>query len=183
MSELEDLLAEAAEITKPSLDGLGRISAAAQKFRELERKRETLLNAAKELGDQIAVITEKDIPALFDEYKIREFVMDDGSSLALKPIYVGKITDDTREQAYEWLENNGYGNLVKTTVEARFGMGEFEKARTLADQLEKQGFVVNAGQSVHSSTLGKFIKTMTLADKDIPVELFHPTILRRAVFS
>lgn len=182
MSELEALLAEAAEVTKPSMDGLGRVAEAAQKLRKLEARANALLAEAALIAEQIKLITEKDIPALFDEYHLKEFTTDDGRKLAVKPIYIGKILPEDRAVAYQWLETNGYGGLVKTSVEAQFAMGELDKAKALQNLLIDKGYMVNAEQTVHPQTLGKFVKTLSIAGKDIP-SMFNPNILRRAKFS
>jgi hypothetical protein len=179
-SELLDLLDDAAEATKPSIDGLGRASALAQRFEALEIEATALLAKAKEVSDQMAVIAERDIPALFDELKIRDLTLDNGRTLSIKNTYIGKIPEERREEAYTWLEDHAMGALVKTKVEAQFGMGELAKAKALQEQLIEQGFVVNADRSVHPATLGKFVKTMLLAGNEIPKELFQPNVLRRA---
>lgn len=179
-NELLDLMNEAAEATKPSLDGLGRASALAQTLQKLELQHTALLEEAAELAKQIAKLSEQDIPALFDELKMREVTLSNGRTLSLKNIYVGKIPEDKKDDAYEWLEDHGHGDVVKTKVEAQFGMGELETAKKLAKELEAKGFIVNAGRSVHASTLGKLVKTVYMAGGTLPSELFTPNVLRRA---
>ena len=182
MSELKALLAEAAEATRPSMDGLGRVSAVVQSLRDLEARAARLTNQLGLIEEQARVLRETDLPALFDEYSLREFVMDDGCKLAIQQTYVGKITEDDKPKAFSWLETHGYGDLVKTAVEAQFAMGEYEKAKKLQATLLAQGLQVKASQSVHSATLGKFVKTRLQAGKDVP-SLFNPSVLRKAKFS
>lgn len=180
MEDISALLSEAAALTKPTLEGLGRASAMATEIESLEAQISELNAKAKMLGEKLTVLAERDMPALMDELNIKEFTLKNGRMVKIKPIYIGKIDADHKDEAYAWLEKNGYGNLVKTSVEARFGMGDLDEAKELAEKLEAAGYVINVGQSVHSATLGKFIKTMLVEGKELPEDLFHPNVLRRA---
>jgi hypothetical protein len=180
MDDISALLSEAAALTKPTLEGLGRASAMASEIEALEAQIAELNAKAKDLSEKLTILSERDMPALMDELNIKEFTLKNGRTVRIKPIYIGKIDADHKEEAYEWLEKNGYGSLVKTAVEARFGMGDIDQAKELAEKLEAAGYVVNVGQSVHSATLGKFVKTMLVEGRELPEALFHPNVLRRA---
>lgn len=181
--DIMDLLKEAEEAAKPSMDGLGQLSDLVQRMIALEGEKATLDAKSAEIGKAITELSERDIPAMLDQLKMREFTMTDGKKLAIKQTYVGKIPEDKKTEAFDWLESHGFGTIVKTAVEAEFGMGQLNEAKKLAAELSAAGYVVNADQSVHSSTLGKFVKMMLTEGKDIPQDLFNPMVLRRAKVS
>lgn len=178
--ELAALLGEAAEVTRPSVEGLGQLSELAGKMLDIEEQMEELAARAAALNEVHKQLAERDIPALFDELKIKSFTLQNGAKLEIGKKYFGKIPDERKGEAVLWLEEHQYGDLVKTALEAKFGMGEFEKALELQARLQKEGYQVTADQSVHSSTLGKFVKDRMEAQQEIPQMLFNPVCLRAA---
>jgi hypothetical protein len=182
-SELMSLLAEAEEVSKPDVGNLGVLTDLVQKLIALQAEKSEADARAADLGKQITQIEEKDIPVLLDQLHLRGLDLDDGRSLGIKETYVGKIPEEKKQAAFQWLEEHGFGTLIKTEVQAQFGMGQLDKAKELAERLAADSFVVNVEQAVHPGTLGKFVKGQLTSGKDIPQELFNPMVLRRAKIS
>ena len=57
--------------------------------------------------------------------------MKDGSNVEIKPFYTGTISKEKQEEAFEWLRDNGYEDLIKNQVIVKFGRAEDEKAKSL----------------------------------------------------
>ena len=52
----------------------------------------------------------------------------DGSSVDVKPNYSANITIANREAAFNWLRNNGLGDIIKNEILVSFGRNEDNKA-------------------------------------------------------
>jgi len=181
--DIMSLLEEAAEVTKPVAADLGQLSVLANRMLDLEAKLLAAEAEMKTISESLRNVSEKEIPAMLDQLKIKSLKLADGRTLGLKETFVGKIPEDKRPAAFQWLEEQGLGTMVKTEVSAEFGMGQFDAAKGLAEELTQKGFVVNAKQSVAPATLGKFVRTRLTEGKEIPADLFNPMVLRRAKIS
>jgi hypothetical protein len=66
---------------------------------------------------------------LFEERGVKSIKMKDGQSVEIKPFYTGTISKEKQEEAFEWLRDNGYEDLIKNQVIVKFGRAEDEKAK------------------------------------------------------
>ena len=54
---------------------------------------------------------------------------------------------------YEWLDDNGLGDIIKNQVGMSFGKGEGNKAKHLEESIKEMGLIPEVKVSVHPSTL------------------------------
>jgi hypothetical protein len=85
-------------------------------------------------AERYKMVTET-LPALLAELNMNEIKMDDGSVLTVKQVVAGSIKVDDRPQAYQWLRDNGHGDLVKHVVSVAFGAGEDDVAQETKELL------------------------------------------------
>ena len=138
---------------------------------------EKLRNAKKELYR----MSDEELPQMLAEMGVSSFKLQDGSQVEIKKTYGASIPVDKREEAYSWLRQNGFGDMVKNTVSVNFGMGEDQKASEFKSRVEEQGLSPQQAESVHSSTLRAWVKEQTEDGKPFPMELFGAYIGQRAV--
>lgn len=136
---------------------------------EVERL-ETELKAAK----SAYLRTEReDLPTLMEELGLTELKLHDGTVVVIKPDVDCGISEERRQPAMRWLEDNGFGALIKTKVELAFGRDQRDVALRTAHSLEEQGFEnVIMKEEVHHATLKSFIKEQLENARPLPLDLF-----------
>jgi hypothetical protein len=98
--------------------------------------------------------------------------MDDGSTVSVSTFYNASIPKDRTPEAFSWLRDNEFGDLVKNTVSASFGRGSDDKAQALLEDLAQRGMEVSQKQWVEPMTLKAFVKEQVERGSEIPTDLF-----------
>ena len=125
-------------------------------------------------------LTDEVMPALFAELGMSEFTLDDGSKITVKQTYSASPLKENREKVYEWLRQEGYGDIIKNTVFCSFGQEEDSKAKAFYEMAEQQGYTAEAKTEVHPSTMRAFVKERVEAGDDFPMDLFGAWVGQRA---
>jgi hypothetical protein len=89
-----------------------------------------------------------------------------------------KAEDPNREQAFNWLVENGHGDLLKVTVTCVFARGDYDKAEKLKAILVTNGYAPAIDQGVPWNTLTAWLKEQLRKGSVVPLELFGATIGR-----
>lgn len=149
---------------------------AAARVEELKRQ----LEQAKEDHRRLE---QEDLPQLMLEVGLTAIRLEDGSNLELKPDVQCGISEARQEQAYGWLEANGFGGLIKPEVRIQFARDEIETAERVAE--ETGGVLL---RSVHPATLKSFIKEQMAKQGQegvpaLPMEVFGVHPFNKAVLS
>lgn len=169
----DDFLKEVAEdtdIVLPKEDSLGRLTSLARTQLEIERQIEELEIIIAGRKEALKKVSEREIPELMMEIGAREIKLLDGRKLTIKPFYSGKITDDS---AYDWLEENGYGDIVKVAMTIKTTASDEERTTKIRKLLHDNAVEWDETQGVHSSTLNAFIKETISSGKPIDRPLFN----------
>jgi hypothetical protein len=124
-----------------SSDALAQLSALSRSYRDAEIHKEKLEEQLKECSATIRTLREEDIPALMAELQLTEIKLETGEKISIVPEVYASIPVERREEAYGWLEEHGFGGLIKTEVLVAFGKEQLDKAKALAEQLVALGFV------------------------------------------
>lgn len=129
------------------------------------------LKKAKELQRKLE---ETDLPELMRELGVTDIKLADGSAVKVVDEVQCAITEANRPKAHAWLENHGFGGLIKTNVIVAFARDEREEAKTCAAQIkELTGHDAEVAESVHAATLKSFIKEQLAAGNvALPEALF-----------
>jgi hypothetical protein len=129
---------------------------------ELRQAKEALLRTERE-----------DLPQLLKELELTSIRLKDGSTVELKSEIDCAITEANRAAAHAWLQEHGFGGIIKTQLQVSFGKDEVEDALHLADEiLASTGRHAAVGEAVHPSTLKSFVKEQLEAGNAIPFDLF-----------
>lgn len=177
--DFENTLATSVE--KLDQQGLTSVAALARKIRDHEAQIENLEQLAKSLKKELLKLTDEDMPAMLAEIGISSFSLDDGSQVEVKQTYGASILVNNRPQAYEWLRDHGYDDIIKNTVLCQFGRGEDDLASSFAAFAQQQGYVPEQKTEIHPQTLRAFVKERVEEGEDFPMELFGAWVGQRAV--
>ena len=143
------------------------------------RKVEEAELALKEAKAEQLRLSEDVIPAKMSEAGISALKLEDGSSVEVSPYYSAKIPEDKKADAFQWLRDNNFGDLVKNNLTVSFGKGEDSDAQKLKSELESKGLVVDQKEDVHWQTLRGFVREQIEKNKNIPSDLFGLYIAQR----
>ena len=86
-------------------------------------------------------------------------------------VYTAKIPEEKRMKAFEWFEQTGNGDLVKSVIQITFGMQEHEARLKVMKLLSDNGVEYWNNESVHHMTLKAFVKRELQAGKILPQDL------------
>tara|TARA_Y100001963_G_scaffold36040_3_gene50227 strand:+ start:9131 stop:9712 length:582 start_codon:yes stop_codon:yes gene_type:complete len=168
------------QIEKVDTKALGSVAELARAIRNQEdtiRDLEEKLKTEKKL---LLKLSDEDLPAILDELGLQSFKLEDGSEVTVKSTYGATIRVDDREQAYDWLRQNEYDDIIKNTVSVQFGRGEDEKAKEFKELAENNRYAADQKTEIHPQTLRAFIKERVEAGDEFPMQLFGAWVGRRA---
>ena len=113
------------------------------------------------------------IPTMMSEMGLSHLKLMDGSSVDVKPNYSATITIANREAAFNWLRNNGLGDIIKNEISVSFGRNEDNKAADYAALAQERGFQPTQKLKVEPMTLKALVRERIEAGKEMPTELFN----------
>ena len=113
------------------------------------------------------------IPTMMAEMGLSHLKLMDGSSVDVKPNYSANITIANREAAFNWLRNNGLGDIIKNEISVSFGRNEDNKAADYAALAQERGFQPTQKLKVEPMTLKALVRERIEAGKEMPTELFN----------
>ena len=141
---------------------------------DIERAEEHVDNLKKMADD----ISSKVIPELLAEQGLSSLKLADGSSVTVKREYRCTLPkeDERRQSAYNWLRENGLGDIIKNNVSVTFGRGEDDKAQRLLDLAASNGFEPNQKTDVAWNTLTALFQERVESGLDMPSDVFSTWI-------
>ena len=117
-------------------------------------------------------IAEEQLPSAMAEHSISELVLEDGSRVSVGKFYSASISKDRADEAFTWLVDNDFGDLIKNQVATTFVRGQEEQAKQFADDLIHRGMAVNTKQWGEPMTLKAFVKDEFEQGNNVPADLF-----------
>ena len=142
----------------------------------LQNYEDQLINMEKDMKkikEQADKIGSEIIPNLLAEQGLASLKLADGSSVDIKKSYNCTIKKDQLESAFEWLRNNGLGDIIKNEVAVQFGKGEDNKAEQLLGLAVREGYEPSQKQKVEPMTLKALFRERIEAGLDMPSDLFN----------
>ncbi len=169
---MTSLFREDADALQVSDDNLKDIAGLARRAKLLEKEVTDLEAVLKERQGQLRKILEETLPEALTTLGLTSFKMEDGSSIDVKPYYSASISAERKGEAFAWLREHGFGDMIKNTVSVQFGRGEDEKCNQLIDDLALKGLPVEQAEKVEPMTLKAWVKEQVEKGNDIPSETF-----------
>lgn len=152
-----------------SLDSMAALARALVDADAAVEQAEVNLKDAKE---RARVLREETIPSAMQELGLEEIKLDTGQKLSVKQDVYASIPSDKKEEAYNWLDANGFGGLIKVEVKTDYPKGEAQAALQLFQELQDRGLNAQYGQNVHAQTLKAFLREQIAAGSNVPLDLF-----------
>ena len=177
---LTNLFENDADALKVSDESVTGIAALAKKAKMLEKEIEDLGVSLKEKEEQYRNLTEITIPEAMAETGMKKFVMADGSLIDVKPFYGASISKARQAEAFQWLRDHGFDDIIKNTVSVRFGRKEDELAARMIQLLRQQGFMPEQTEKVEPQTLQAWVKERVEKGQPVDSELFGVFIGQKA---
>jgi hypothetical protein len=138
----------------------------------LKQEQERIESALKDVNADLRTVLEVKLPELMLRAGIRNFVTESGRKVEVKKFYSATITESNAEAAMRWLEEHGFGALIKNVVSVMFDREQNEAAVELLSSLRDQDYEVMNKQSVHAGTLKSWLREQLEAGKEVPMDLF-----------
>ena len=166
------------DFEKDQQDAMSRtenIQSLADQVQRLEgvlRRIELSENNLKDLKKEHQRISGEVIPTMMSEMGLSELKLQDGSHLKVSTSYRATITEANKEAAFNWLRNNGLGDIIKNEISVSFGRNEDNKAANYAELAKGQGFQPTQKMKVEPMTLKALVRERIEAGKDMPTEIF-----------
>ena len=153
----------------------GNIQSLADQVEALEFVNNNIKGAEENLKDlkkKRDHISGEVIPTMMSEMGLAELKLHDGSHLKVSTTYRAHISEANKEMAYNWLRNNGLGDIIKNEISVSFGRNEDNKAADYAELAKGQGFQPTQKMKVEPMTLKALVRERIEAGKEMPTEIF-----------
>jgi len=143
-----------------------------QMLEGLHKRIETSENNIKDLKKEYQRISGEVIPTMMSEMGLAELKLSDGSHLKVSTSYRATITEANKEAAFNWLRDNGLGDIIKNEISVAFGRNEDNKAANYAELAKGQGFQPTQKMKVEPMTLKALVRERIEAGLEMPTEIF-----------
>ena len=154
-------------------DNLQSLADQVERLESMQQQFAIQEEALKEKKKQIEHISGEVIPTMMSEMGLSHLKLMDGSSVDVKPNYSASITIANRDAAFNWLRENGLGDIIKNEISVSFGRNEDNKAADYAALAQERGFQPTQKLKVEPMTLKALVRERLEAGKTMPSELFN----------
>ena len=144
-----------------------------KKLRDLEDQLKDDEELLKDKKRNIEKISGEIIPTLLSEMGLSSLKLADGSAVEVKPYYAANISIKNREAAYNWLRENGLGDIIKNDVTVSFGRNEDNKAAEYANLAKSQGYQPTQKLKVEPMTLKALVRERIEKGVEMPMDIFN----------
>ena len=155
------------------MSDLKRVVELGELMRQQEIEVERLTKELKEAKKRFDQTSRDVLPDIMSELGLNEITLSDGSKITVKEEVDAAITERTRGAALDWLNENGFGGLIKTALSVSFGTGERDIALELMEQLAQDYPDTSMKEVVHPQTLKAFVREQMAAGAAIPMDIFN----------
>jgi hypothetical protein len=158
------------------LDKTTNINKLADKIKEMQAVQKAIEmdeEQIKQKKKHLENISGEVIPTMLSEMGLSFLKLQDGSSVEVKTNYSATITQANKEAAFNWLRENGLGDIIKNEISVSFGRNEDNKAADYAELAKGQGLEPRQKLKVEPMTLKALVRERMEAGKEMPTELFN----------
>ena len=154
-------------------DNIQSLADQVERLQTLQREVDSAEEQLKQKKKNLEQISGEVIPTMMSEMGLSHLKLMDGSSVDVKPHYSATITQANKEAAFNWLRNNGLGDIIKNEISVSFGRNEDTRAADYADLAKSHGFSPTQKLKVEPMTLKALVRERIEAGKEMPTEIFN----------
>ena len=158
------------------LDKTTNINKLADKIKEMQAVQSAIESDEQQIKNKkkhLEHLSGEVIPTMLSEMGLSFLKLADGSSVEVKTNYSATITQAKKEQAFNWLRQNGLGDIIKNEIVVSFGRSEDDKAAAYAELAKGQGHQPTQKLKVEPMTLKALVRERLEGGKEMPTELFN----------
>ena len=158
------------------LDKTKNINHLADKIKEMQAVQSAIESDEQQIKNKkkhLEHLSGEVIPTMLSEMGLSFLKLADGSSVEVKTNYSATITQAKKEEAFNWLRENGLGDIIKNEISVSFGRNEDNKAADYAELAKGQGLEPQQKLKVEPMTLKALVRERMEAGKEMPTELFN----------
>ena len=156
---------------KVEISEVSDVSEVSNQYLKIESEILNLEEQVKRKKQELQQANDK-IVELMTQRGVKEIKTVEGDSVSFKPFYKGSISKDNQPEAFQWLEDNGHGDLIKNIVSVKFGKGDNSIAENLINELQQRQLYPDQKRKVEPMTLNALIGEQINKGNDIPMETF-----------
>ena len=153
-------------------DNIGKLANKIKEMQALQKDIEQNEEYLKQRKKDLEQISGEAIPTMLTEMGLTYLKLADGSSVEVKTNYSATITQANKEAAFNWLRENGLGDIIKNELTVSFGRNEDNKAAEYAELAKGQGYQPTQKLKVEPMTLKALDRERIEAGKSLPTEIF-----------
>ena len=153
-------------------EGIQSLADQVERLENVHTNIESAEQILKDLKKKRDHISGEVIPTMMSEMGLAELKLHDGSHLKVSTSYKAHISEANKEMAYNWLRENGLGDIIKNEISVSFGRNEDNKAADYAELAKGQGFQPTQKMKVEPMTLKALVRERIEAGKPMPAEIF-----------
>ena len=150
-----------------------------QKLSEEIEKLKSIQKQIQELKDRMSDLKKDEdhfiynvIPKLMNDMNLSTLKLKDGSELSVGKKFYANARADKKADAYQWLRNNGLGDIIKNNISVTFGQGEENKAMAYANLAREHGYEPSQKEDAHHASVSAVMKEWKDKGNEIPSDLF-----------
>ncbi len=155
----------------PSDSKLKGVAALAEQQVMLEQTIDAAEEHLKDLKKDLRTLSMTTLPDALMELGLSGVPLADGTLIEMKAFVAASISKDNEAEAFTWLRDNDYGDLIKTITSIDTGKDE-DATSSLQELLASSNIDFSTKPSVHAGTLKAWVKEQTNAGVPIPQKLF-----------
>ena len=171
-TKMPDFEADQQDVLKKTFN----VQSLADQVERLEKLQKEIDSAEEQLKQKkknLEHVSGEVIPTMMAEMGLSHLKLMDGSSVDVKPHYSATITQANKEAAFNWLRNNGLGDIIKNEISVSFGRNEDTRAADYAELAKGHGFEPTQKLKVEPMTLKALVRERIEAGKEMPTEIFN----------
>ena len=153
-------------------EGIGSLADQVERLELCDDRIADIENDLKMMKKKRDHISGEVIPTMMSEMGLAELKLHDGSHLKVSTSYKAHISEANKEMAYNWLRENGLGDIIKNEISVSFGRNEDNKAADYAELAKSNGFQPTQKMKVEPMTLKALVRERIEAGKEMPTEIF-----------
>lgn len=139
--------------------------------------------ALKKAKDKLRAVVQDALPKAMKEAGLPEFTTESGITVKVKDKIENSIPAARREEAWDWLEQNGHSDILKREVTVAFGVTEGELAKQVAMTLQQEhNRSVLCQRKAEPATVKALLARLIEDKKSVPRDLFGVRELTVAEF-
>lgn len=183
MNDILDEIAADVNKPKPLSNSIGAVAVVANKLLQRQEELAMVEQHAKDLKAEVFKIQTEELPGIMSEVGVREFTLETGQKIEVKPFYNASITEEDperKQKALAWLEANGHGDIIKNLIVLSFGKGTEEQQAKAKALLKQHGLSYDENRSVHFMTLRSWLKEQVEKGAELDLEVLGAFIGQKA---